>query len=84
MLDKTKRYLVVGLGLLGGGILIGTGLYAATTLVEIGTLTLTVSWGEVAFWAALLLTLGVLSSLAAVRRVLAIDPVAATTTAGGR
>ena len=69
---------------LGGGILIGTGLYAATTLIEIGTLTLTVSWGEVAFWAVLLLTLGVVSSLAAVRRVLAIDPVAATTTAGGR
>lgn len=79
-----KALLTQVLIVLGGGIALGTALYAATTLIEIGTLTLTVSWGEVAFWAALLLGLGVLSSLAAVRRVLAIDPVEATTAAGGR
>ena len=35
-------------------------------------------------WAALLLTLGLLSALVAARRVLAIDPVQATTGGGAR
>jgi len=41
-------------------------------------------WGTVGFWAALLLGLGLLSALVAARRVLAIDPIEATTGGGQR
>ena len=60
----------------------GVGLYALTSLVEIGQLTIVFDWGMVAFWTALLGVLGVLSALASIRRVLAIDPVEATTGGG--
>ena len=68
--------------ILGGGIAVGVGLYALTSLVEIGQLTIVFDWGMVAFWTALLGVLGVLSALASIRRVLAIDPVEATTGGG--
>lgn len=60
------------------GLALGTALYAATTLIEIGTLTLAFSWQSVAVWSALLLALGVASAFASVRRVLAVDPIEAT------
>jgi putative ABC transport system permease protein len=68
--------------ILGGGIAVGVGLYALTSLIEIGTLTIVFDWSMVAFWAILLGVLGVLSALASIRRVLAIDPVEATTGGG--
>ncbi|HET9872411.1 MAG TPA: hypothetical protein VFP89_07440 [Propionibacteriaceae bacterium] len=63
----------------GGGILVGTGLYAVLTSVGLGSLTLTFSWAAVGGWAALLLVLGLLSAVVAARRMLAIDPIEATT-----
>lgn len=64
--------------ILGGGIAVGVGLYALTSRIEIGSLTIRFDWATVAFWAALLGVLGVLSALASIRRVLAIEPVEAT------
>ena len=66
------------LAVLIGGLGVGVGLYALTTLFEVGSLTLVFSWPTVALWCAILLTLGVLSALVSVRRVLAIEPVEAT------
>jgi len=64
--------------ILGGGIVVGVGLYALTSRIEIGTLTITFDWATVAFWTLLLGGLGVASALASIRRVLAIEPVEAT------
>ncbi|MET1006943.1 MAG: hypothetical protein ABWX96_15455, partial [Propionibacteriaceae bacterium] len=63
----------------GGGIVLGTALFAPLSQVSLGTLALKFDWGNVAFWAVLLLSLGLLSALVAARRVLAIDPIEATT-----
>ncbi|MDO5495891.1 MAG: peptide ABC transporter permease [bacterium] len=63
---------------LGIGLAVGAALYWVTTLFEIGGLRLEFSWASVGLWAGLLLVLGVLSALASVRRVLAIEPVEAT------
>ena len=49
---------------------------------KVGSLTLEFNTGAVVFWSVLLLGLGVLSSLVAARRVLRIDPIAATTGVG--
>ena len=68
--------------ILGGGIAVGVGLYALTSRIEIGSLTIVFDWATVAFWTALLGVLGVGSALASIRRVLAIDPVEATTGGG--
>ena len=68
----------------GGGLAIGTALYALLTLVEVGTLTLRFDIGAVAVWSALLLGLGLISALVSARQVLAIDPVEATTGGGVR
>ena len=72
------------IAILGGGIVVGTALYAAASLIEIGTLTIRFDWWTVLFWAGVLTTLGLIASLGAVRRVLAIDPIAATRPGGGR
>lgn len=69
---------------IGGGLLIGTALYALLTLVEVGSLTLRFDIGAVAVWSALLLGLGLISALVSARQVLAIDPVEATTGGGVR
>lgn len=63
----------------GGGIVLGTALYAPLSQATLGTLALKFDWGIVGFWAALLMALGLLSALVAARRVLAIDPIEATT-----
>ncbi len=69
---------------IGGGLVVGTALYAPLTSVELGSLTLRFDPMAVAFWSVLLLVLGLLSAVVAARRVLAIDPLEATTGGGGR
>lgn len=49
---------------------------------RLGNITVRFAWGSVAFWALTLTVLGLLSSLVAARRVLAIDPLEATTGVG--
>ncbi|GAA2094938.1 hypothetical protein GCM10009841_05760 [Microlunatus panaciterrae] len=79
-----RSLLVQVLIVVGGGVLLGAALYAPLTLVSLGTLSLRFDWSAVAFWAALLVGLGLLSALVSARRVLAIDPIEATTGAGQR
>jgi len=69
--------IIVGLGLI-----VGTMLYLPLTGRNIGGLQLRFETGAVIFWSVLLMSLGVLSSLVAARRVLRIDPIEATTGAG--
>lgn len=69
--------IIVGLGLIAG-----TLLYVPLVGRNIGGLQLRFETGAVIFWSALLMTLGILSSLIAARRVLQIDPIEATTGAG--
>lgn len=72
------------LAILGGGIAAGVALYALAGLVEIGTLRIAFDPKAVLIWTATLLSLGLIASLGAVRRVLAIDPLAATKPGGPR
>ena len=67
----------------GGGILIGIALFAPLTLIGLGAITLRFDLGTVLFWSLALLVLGLASALVAARRVLAIDPLEATTGGGG-
>jgi putative ABC transport system permease protein len=68
--------------IVGAGLLIGTLLYAPVSQIQLGGIALRFETGAVIFWSVLLLTLGVLSSLIAARRVFRIDPIQATTGAG--
>jgi putative ABC transport system permease protein len=74
--------LVQVVAIVGLGLAIGIALYTPLTLVSATTLGLRFETPAVIGWSVLLLVLGLLSSLLAARRVLAIDPVAATTGAG--
>jgi len=67
---------------LGVGLAIGVALYAPLSQQQLGGIPLSFQAGAVVFWAVLLMVLGVLSSLFAARRVLAIDPIEATTGGG--
>lgn len=67
---------------IGGGLLVGTALYFPLTQVGLGSLSLRFDPGAVLFWSVLLLVLGTASALVAARRVLAIDPIEATTGGG--
>ena len=69
---------------IGGGLALGVALYAPLTRVRLGGLALRFDATAVVLWAVLLLVLGVLSAVVAARRVLAIDPIEATTGGGGR
>jgi putative ABC transport system permease protein len=69
--------IIVGLGLI-----VGTLLYLPITGRNLGGLQLRFESGAVMFWSVLLMTLGILSSLIAARRVLQVDPIEATTGAG--
>ena len=64
------------------GILIGIVLYTPLSRQQLGGIPLSFQTGAVVFWSVLLMVLGVLSSLFAARRVLAIDPIEATHGAG--
>ncbi|HSM67129.1 MAG TPA: ABC transporter permease [Ilumatobacteraceae bacterium] len=68
--------------IIGAGLLIGTLLYFPVSQQALGGVALSFETGAVVFWSVLLLTLGVLSSLVAARRVLRIDPIEATTGQG--
>ena len=67
----------------GGGIVIGIVLFAPLTLIQLGAITIRFDPGAVLFWSVALLVLGLASAMVAAKRVLAIDPLEATTGAGG-
>lgn len=77
-----RALLVQVLVIVGLGLVLGTAMYYPLTLLGATVLSLRFDVGVVLWWSALLLALGVVSSLVAARRVLAIDPVLATTGAG--
>ena len=82
--SKLVRSLVAQvLMVMGLGIVIGIALYTPLSSRQLGGIPLSFQSGAVLFWAVLLLVLGVLSSLFAARRVLAIDPLEATKGPGG-
>jgi putative ABC transport system permease protein len=66
------------------GLLFGVALYAPTTRLELGSLSLRFDATAVVVWAVLLLVLGVLSAIGAVRKVLSIEPIEATMGSGVR
>jgi putative ABC transport system permease protein len=68
--------------IIAAGLAIGTLLYYPVSQQALGGIALSFQTGAVVFWSVLLLTLGVLSSLVAARRVLRIDPIEATTGQG--
>ena len=78
-----RALLVQVLIVLGAGIVLGTLMWLPLSQATVGQLALTFNTGAVLLWAGLLLALGVASALVAARRVLAIDPVEATTGGGG-
>ena len=79
-----RSLLVQVLLVIGGGIVVGTLLFLPLSQTTVGSLELRFDPLAVLVWAVLLLVLGVLSAIAAARRVLAIDPVEATTGGGAR
>jgi putative ABC transport system permease protein len=78
-----RSLLIQALIVLGAGIVLGTLIWLPVSQATVGQLSLTFNAGAVLFWAVLLLALGLASALVAARRVLAIDPVEATTGGGG-
>lgn len=64
------------------GIAVGIALYTPLASQTIGSIPLSFQVTAVVFWSVLLFTLGLFSALVAVRRVLHIDPIEATTGAG--
>lgn len=75
LLIQVLIVIVVGLG-------IGIALYTPLSQQKLGGITLRFETGAVIFWSILLVVFGLISSLFSARRVLSIDPVAATTGAG--
>jgi putative ABC transport system permease protein len=67
---------------LGAGYLVGLALYTPLSKQRLGTIPLQFETKGVIVWAILLMTLGVAASMVSARRVLAIDPIEATTGAG--
>ena len=68
--------------IIGAGLVVGTLLYFPVSQGDLGGLALNFETNAVIFWSVLLLALGVASSLIAAKRVLAIDPIEATTGQG--
>lgn len=68
----------------GGGLAVGIALYTPLSQAQLGDIKLSFDLGAVLIWSVLLLVLGLLSAVVAARRVLAIDPIEATTGEGGR
>lgn len=68
--------------ILGAAFVVGLALYTPLSQQRLGSIPLRFETGAVVVWLVLLFTLGLLSSLLAARRVLAIDPIAATTGRG--
>ncbi len=69
---------------IGGGLAIGIALYTPLSQAQLGDIKLSFDVGAVITWSLVLLVLGLLSAVVAARRVLAIDPIEATTGEGGR
>lgn len=80
----TRSLLVQVAVVMGLGLIVGTALYAPLSQAQIGSLTLHFDATAVLTWSALLVTLGLVSALVSIRRVLRIDPIEATTGAGVR
>ncbi|HSJ91322.1 MAG TPA: ABC transporter permease [Ilumatobacter sp.] len=76
--------LVQALIIVGLGFAIGLALYAPISQQRLGGIALRFETAAVITWAVLLLVLGIGSSLLSARRVLAIDPIEATTGGGNR
>jgi putative ABC transport system permease protein len=74
-----RALLVQVLVVIGGGLVVGVALYTPLSQVRVGSIALRFDPGAVAFWSVLLLVLGLASAIVAARRVLAIDPLEATT-----
>ncbi len=74
--------LVQVLLVVGFGLVMGIALYTPLSQLRIGGIPLRFETQAVVFWSVLLVVLGVVSSLVSARRVLRIDPLAATTGAG--
>lgn len=74
--------LVQVVAVIGIGLAIGIALYAPLANGRVGGIPLRFETGAVVFWSVLLLGLGIVSALFSARRVLAIDPIDATTGAG--
>ena len=70
--------------IVGIGLLIGVAAYAPISQQRLGGISLRFETTAVISWAVLLVVLGVGSSVVAARRVLAIDPIEATTGGAGR
>lgn len=68
--------------IIGVGLMTGIGLYALVTRISIAGVDLPFEARVVAFWGAILMTLGLVSSLFSARQVLRIDPITATSGAG--
>lgn len=66
------------------GVVVGVGLYSLLTGRDVGGLSLRYDERAVTAWTVLFLALAVIGALASLRRVLRIDPLEATTGAGGR
>ncbi len=66
------------------GIVIGVGLYAAVARGRVGGLLLRYDPAAVGAWSAIFTVLALVGAMASLRRVLRIDPIEATTGAGGR
>jgi putative ABC transport system permease protein len=75
LLFQVALVLVIGIG-------IGIGLYTPVASQTLGSIPLSFQTGAVVLWSVVLFVLGLLSALVAVRRVLRIDPIEATTGAG--
>ena len=69
---------------IGGGLAVGIALYTPLSQAQLGEVQLGFDPAAVVTWSVILLVLGLLSALVAARRVLAIDPIEATTGEGGR
>ncbi len=79
-----QSLLVQAVAIVGLGFAVGLALYTPVSQQRLGGIPLRFETNAVIFWAVLLMTLGVGSSLLAARRVLAIDPIEATTGGGNR
>jgi putative ABC transport system permease protein len=75
LLVQVSLVLVLGIG-------VGIALYALVATRRLGTIPLEFQPGAVAFWSGTLFVLGIVGALVSARRVLRIDPIAATTGQG--
>ncbi|HTO00261.1 MAG TPA: hypothetical protein VL068_06260 [Microthrixaceae bacterium] len=74
-----RSLLAQSLVVLAGGLLLAVAMFYPLSRLELGAIALRFDVGVVALWAGILVTLGLLSTLVSLRRVMRIDPVAAST-----